>query len=1216
MISLKLFFVLSILCCGKTFPLTDCRSSDINIIFFIDCDFPVPGVEVKIRNILLNHFVTTTSNNSTRTLRVLVMDIFKELSGMNFVIIESIEEYDITFFNVCTPPSAKVKYETFYTDTSLYSSQEFIYIVQRKQYESGRIYAPPGSIVINIDNGKYPSNTLTHLIYANAKDDLSENNKLSVALCGHCSAGWLTLKNKDNDVTSCYLLQKQAKNVSWKDAANHCDDKKLHLATFEDFADFHLLSFKAFKTINVSPFSVLPVQIPIGLYTLRKNGHLIWVNGRPVSASIYNITNLPCRTYNSDQVCFRWQISYSGYSFIEHGSCTEMISTYIWCEQEVLFYEIEISNDKLTVIDSHSQIYAKDIFYNELFSISSSIYLNSLTMQTFPTFACNPDGGYISYHYVCDGFSDCSAGEDEEVYAFDTDSCQNTDIFICSTPGDNARYCVPMDARCNFIDDCPDGSDEWDCDDCVDAKCDNDVCIPNLWYFNCSLLVPHRLLYELFKDVRKIFNREINLKDLITFCDTSQQTHFVDMKIFNSILFKKFSWTPKCLYLKGKFGNRLGCPDMSHLSDCINFQCPSGFVKCSKSYCIPVYLVNDGVADCPHGEDEGYSPSRVMSYYNYFHCYDSKIRLHLLQVCDGLRQCPRGDDELNCISECHVGFFCMDDTATVDYSPIIVDFSQISPAVTYLNISGVDISLTYSTKNTFSFSKLLVFIASGCNITDVVIFRFIINSVYLVDVSFNQMTKLISRDFLSDFQKVYFMNISFNKHLSFIDEGYFQQFKYLKSLDLSFTKVTQVNVDFNSELTHLILQSTQLITLHLSQNSSFEIIDIRNSKFSSFIPERFFLNISISGKILADSGVCCPLFIGPKIPGNRCVSEVISVSTCDDLIGDSMKRVLLWIVAACSVIGNLTVLGYRIFFDRATLNMTYGSLVTCLSVSDLIMGFYLVIIGSVDLYYRHVYVANQNTWRQSTLCQISGVFATLSSETSTFLILLITFERYLTIKFPFGQYRFSKLTRNVCILFSWVLGLVVAMIPTLYQEMSLYSSSGMCLGFPLKRSTGHAWIYSVVIFLFLNSILFVLIACGQVAIFYMIYANNAKFKNSNQQPTRRADDIKVAEKLALVVVSNFICWFPVCVLGLRTVVSDFEVDRHTYSWIVAVVLPVNAALNPFLYTVPNIYRMWQDYKNSPRRMSTTSLRRTVWGNFNTGGPSGETLTQEDRLGEL
>nr|KAG5700952.1 hypothetical protein BaRGS_034237 [Batillaria attramentaria] len=67
------------------------------------------------------------------------------------------------------------------------------------------------------------------------------------------------------------------------------------------------------------------------------------------------------------------------------------------------------------------------------------------------------------------------------------------------------------------------------------------------------------------------------------------------------------------------------------------------------------------------------------------------------------------------------------------------------------------------------------------------------------------------------------------------------------------------------------------------------------------------------------------------------------------------------------------------------------------------------------------------------------------------------------------------------------------------------------------------------------------------------------------ETTRKSHDLTIARRLITVAVSDFLCWFPVGLLGLMTsagipVASEFSV------FTAVIVLPLNSALNPFLYS--------------------------------------------------
>lgn len=78
----------------------------------------------------------------------------------------------------------------------------------------------------------------------------------------------------------------------------------------------------------------------------------------------------------------------------------------------------------------------------------------------------------------------------------------------------------------------------------------------------------------------------------------------------------------------------------------------------------------------------------------------------------------------------------------------------------------------------------------------------------------------------------------------------------------------------------------------------------------------------------------------------------------------------VWIMGIIGCTGNLVVLLGR---QLTPINNVVHSLyIRNLALSDLLMGVYLLIIASVDQYYRGIYVKYEEVWRKSDLCNICG----------------------------------------------------------------------------------------------------------------------------------------------------------------------------------------------------------------------------------------------------
>ena len=60
------------------------------------------------------------------------------------------------------------------------------------------------------------------------------------------------------------------------------------------------------------------------------------------------------------------------------------------------------------------------------------------------------------------------------------------------------------------------------------------------------------------------------------------------------------------------------------------------------------------------------------------------------------------------------------------------------------------------------------------------------------------------------------------------------------------------------------------------------------------------------------------------------------------------------------------------------------------------------------MYFRGEYSLYDDVWRNSLLCNFAGILAPLSSEASILFIVLITIDRVIVVKYPFGEYRIKE----------------------------------------------------------------------------------------------------------------------------------------------------------------------------------------------------------------
>ena len=213
-----------------------------------------------------------------------------------------------------------------------------------------------------------------------------------------------------------------------------------------------------------------------------------------------------------------------------------------------------------------------------------------------------------------------------------------------------------------------------------------------------------------------------------------------------------------------------------------------------------------------------------------------------------------------------------------------------------------------------------------------------------------------------------------------------------------------------------------------------------------------------------------------------------------------------------------------------------------LCLADALMGIYLIIIGAADYTYSGVYIFHDQQWKSSAWCKLAGFLSMLSSEVSALLICIITHDRYLVVRFPLGQMNYNITSTYVTCTLLWIFGIFLAAIPLLpvTSHWQYYSQTGVCV--PLPFTTGEnfkGYMYAFSIMIMLNFVVFTCIACGQIAIFQTIRESAVEGSSKNSA----SRDLVIARRLTTVVISDFLCWFPVCTLGALAAVGKFKVQN-------------------------------------------------------------------------
>ena len=335
----------------------------------------------------------------------------------------------------------------------------------------------------------------------------------------------------------------------------------------------------------------------------------------------------------------------------------------------------------------------------------------------------------------------------------------------------------------------------------------------------------------------------------------------------------------------------------------------------------------------------------------------------------------------------------------------------------------------------------------------------------------------------------------------------------------------------------------------------------------------------------------------------RCVyqSDRSPFISCKRLLPYSVLRVVVWIVGIATIAGNLYVLYSRCGQFTSTRGYVQFFLITNLSMSDLLMGIYMIILISADLRFTEYFPSHSESWRQSILCKLAGALSLLSSEASVFFITLISIDRFMGVKFPFSNMRLRKTSAKFVVTMMWCVSLMISITSVLIPifQPSLYDVSEVCVGLPISRKnifvtntipvvlnaslfeddlvlgsakesvflgTESSMYFSIAIFTGLNLLCFLVVA----SCYLVIFITAKQISHDAGRSTNADDEIRMALRMAGIVCTDFCCWLLVVVLSILVQSKMITLDPVVYAWIVTFIMPINSCINPFLYTLTTV----------------------------------------------
>ncbi|KAG4074710.1 hypothetical protein HA402_008808, partial [Bradysia odoriphaga] len=316
-----------------------------------------------------------------------------------------------------------------------------------------------------------------------------------------------------------------------------------------------------------------------------------------------------------------------------------------------------------------------------------------------------------------------------------------------------------------------------------------------------------------------------------------------------------------------------------------------------------------------------------------------------------------------------------------------------------------------------------------------------------------------------------------------------------------------------------------------------------------------------------------------------CQPKGDGISSTHHLLDNIFLRQSVWFMAGVAIFGNVMVLlGRCLMRSKRHHNIEHDLFLKNLAASDLLMGVYLAIIAFTDINYRYyesviqtmnvfesaylrfrgVYVLYDEEWRNSFMCSMCGFLSTLSYQSSTLILSVVTWDRLISVTRPLQPRSSSRIRAILRLSILWLVAGCCAAAPFFddnYFGEHFYGTNGVCLSIHIHDPLGQGWEYSVCLFICVNTMALLFIVFSYVRMLRAIRGSGEAMRS-----TVSGRENAVATRFAIIVMTNCCCWLPIVIVKL-VALCGVAIHEHLYAWIAVFVLPVNSALNPVLYTL-------------------------------------------------
>ena len=710
----------------------------------------------------------------------------------------------------------------------------------------------------------------------------------------------------------------------------------------------------------------------------------------------------------------------------------------------------------------------------------------------------------ISDFYVCDGYMDCSAGEDE-LHC----SCQVTPAMDC--------LCQPM---LNVV---PPGK-----------------CVP----FGNNLLT--NVSENKMEDITgyKCSDGHITVKE----CSDDESYYGFGMNKAMGCSMLQMSCIPYskchdigllCQYDLDHNNQMIPCRNGFHLQKCEKYECTHSF-KCYLSYCIPYRRVCDGVYDCIHGDDEDFCQENICDFILKCRTLSGTYScIHSTEVCDGVRHCLHGEDELLCdVKPCQATCQCLGLAMHCSFMNM-THFPITSTTLKYLAI--MDSNLTVGHLH-LMYLPLIEELVLSENTIEAICNEVAGDSLFTglpllkrLDLSYNKMST-ISKPCILHNSLLRYLNLSHNR-IIFIGKWAFMGVVELEILDISFNKIKTFDTNVYAELHNLLF------------------IDIRSNPTNEVLIHTAF---SVHTLVTNTVDLCCAVNV------SKCLMSDGDTPSCQQRLLPHNAHIYLGIIGIMTIVLNLGSVLYNTHSKKSVAASKPGQkskaniqiyLSNCLNFTDCLCGLYLLLLVAADSKYTNSFTG----WRNSFLCTSLSFISMAYLCMSPILSMISSLDRL------FGITQNHIFTDHKYVLLAAGLACVIVFNSPVLASAMYNENNKICLIF-LSKGFSLVSIASAILVLFAHiaSAVILSVSYWKIYLNYKIVQQNlSSFGDQGHKKEHSENKLKLKRNLLKIVVPNCLAGMIIVIILVLSMIWEHRGDQYN---VVLYSISCYAVINPIIYT--------------------------------------------------